>query len=113
MQDSVQDTLARSTHGDLNPLIAEQLQLCRKRFADEGGHRTSHSVALREAEVALSAGFPEGTSIVIDLATFEIVHAAKRTAALKAFIARFGKSATGWSFDVGRPLLVGGGACPS
>jgi hypothetical protein len=113
MQDSVQDALARTSHGDLTPSVAEWLQVCRRRFVDEGCHRTSHSIALREAEVALSTQFPEGTSIVIDLATFEIVHAAKRTSALKAFIARFGKSASGWSFDVGRPLMVGGGACPS
>ena len=113
MQDVIDEDRARVSVAELNPFIADRLQVCRSRFAEEGGRRSVHSFALREAEAALAAQFPVGTSIVIDLATFEIVHAATRTTALKAFVARFGRSASGWAFDVDRPMLVGGGACPS
>jgi hypothetical protein len=65
-----------------------------------------------DVEHRFAAVFTSGTSIVLCLATFDFVHAPSRTAALKAFVRRFGQSASGWAFDVNRPMLVGGGACP-
>lgn len=85
----------------------------RNRSREAGFNIDSRRLLLREVEVSISATLAVGTAVVVDLASFEHVQGASRTVALKAFITRFGKGASGWAFEVGRPLEVGGGACQS
>jgi hypothetical protein len=94
-------------------MFPSELKVFRHQFLQAGSDECAKAAILRAAEIGFRRRFPFGTSIVIDLATFEFVLASTRTAALKDFVATFGKSASGWAFDVGRPMAVGGGACPS
>lgn len=89
------------------------LQSLRDQFMQSGSDQRARAGILHAVEISFERSFEVGTSIVVDLATFDYVSAATRTSALKAFIARFGKTASGWAFEVGRPMAVGGGACPS
>jgi hypothetical protein len=68
---------------------------------------------LRKLEGEFSSWYPRGTSVVLALDTCEFVVAVKRADALKAFISRYDKRTSGWAFDAGRPVVVGGGVCPS
>ena len=68
---------------------------------------------LRRLEPEFAAVLPRGTSVVVEFGSLEFVHAPTRAAALRAFIARFGRHASGWAFDVGVPVSVGGGVCAS
>lgn len=73
----------------------------------------SLNAAARQLEPDFAAVLPHGTSVVMDLRTFEFVHAATRSAALMVFIARFGRDAHGWAFEIGVPMNAGGGICAS
>ncbi len=89
------------------------LQSLRDQFLQSGSDQRARAGILRAVEICFERSFDVGTSIVVDLGTFGYVSAATRTAALKAFVARFGKTASGWAFEVAKPMVVGGGACPS
>lgn len=89
------------------------LQSFRDQFLQSDRNQHSRAGILRAVEISFERSFKAGTSIVINLATFDYVSAPTRTAALKAFLARFGATASGWAFEVGKPMVVGGGACPS
>jgi hypothetical protein len=56
--------------------------------------------------------FPQGTSIVVNLDTFEFVSAETGVGALRSFVEKFGSEAPGWAFDVDRPMVLGGIAWP-
>ena len=88
------------------------LQSFRDQFQQSGSDQRARAGVLRAVEISFERSFKVGNSIVINLATFDYVSAPTRTAALKAFIARFGTTTSGWAFEVGRPMVVGGGACP-
>ncbi len=75
--------------------------------------RAEMNDAARRLAPDFAAVLPHGTSVVVDLTTFEFVHAATRSAALKAFVARFGSDARGWAFEIGVPMNAGGGVCAS
>jgi hypothetical protein len=56
------------------------------------------------------AALPFGTVVMIDIASGDYVTAADRLAAADRFHARFGRATTqGYSFEVGRPVFIGGG----
>jgi hypothetical protein len=105
--------LTRQIHTRSDRALSDMMQTSSVRMANCGSDERAKSAILREVEVSFVDHVSSGTSIVINLATFEYVQAGTRTSALKAFIARFGKTASGWAFEVGRPMTVGGGACPS
>ena len=105
--------LARQVRTIADQALSDFMQACRVRMDQCGRNEHAKAAILREVEVSFADYFSVGTSIIVDLATFEYVQAPTRTAALKAFIARYSKTASGWAFEVGRPMVVGGGACPS
>jgi hypothetical protein len=53
---------------------------------------------------------PFGTTVVINVETGASVSSPTGVAAVQLFEKMFGRTAIGWSFDVGRPATVGGGA---
>ncbi len=111
--DSSRATVGIGRDDDNLWVLSTFLQARRQKYKEAGDDKRSKAAVLRAMEIDFERTYPEGTSIVVDLVTFDFVHAATRTAALKTFVARFGKTAAGWAFDVGRPMTVGGGACPS
>ena len=79
-----------------------------RRERSEFAHRQGEYWTKVHAE-ALSK-LPDGTAVVINVVTGDIVTGHDWLAARTAFEQRFGKGTTiSWSFVVGRPYFVGGG----
>lgn len=66
---------------------------------------------LEDVERIFARHVPAGTSVALNLTTFEFVVARTRASALKAYITRFGTSARGWVFETLRPMTVGTDLC--
>ena len=110
----------QDAHADSSPLPgqdelhAHMLQVRKSHDALHAlGFATSPKPGLRELEPYFARVLPRGTAVVVNLRTFEFVHAPTRAAALKLFVTKFGRDASGWAFDVGRPVTLGGGECTS
>jgi hypothetical protein len=110
---AVVSEFAAKALGVQDPAVLTGLTMCRDQYVLAGRDERAKAAILRAAEISFARSFPAGTSVVINLTTFEFVRANTRTEALKTFLAAFGRSATGWAFEVGRPIVVGGGACSS
>ena len=72
----------------------------------------SPSISARQLEPYFARVLPTGTAIVVNLVSYEFVHAPTRASALKSFVARFGHEAPGWAFESGVPMSAGAGECP-
>ena len=70
------------------------LQSFRDQFQQSGSDQRARAGILHAVEISFERSFEVGTSIVVDLATFDYVSAATRTSAQKSFIARFGKTSS-------------------
>lgn len=64
----------------------------------------------REAKAAELAAYPIGTVVMFNVVNGEYVVADDRLAAIDKFHQKYGRGVTlGYSFEVGRPVFVGGG----
>ena len=93
-------------------------QLNFARVSREAGDGNAEAAALsqvlaRQLEPYFARVFSKGTAVVVNLSSFEFVHASTRTDALKLFVARFGAAAPGWAFVTGVPMSAGAGECTS
>lgn len=82
--------------GDLRKqAVTLALERARQRLVEKRSDNSGRSAVFQCLETELEPHFPEGTSVVVDLTTFSYVSAPTRTLALKAFLAKFGNSASG------------------
>ena len=83
-----------------DPAISDE----RERFAEAQG---THWIKVHAD--ALNA-LPHGTTVIINVTTGDYVTGTSWLAALEAYEQKFGRGRTlSWSYEVGRPLFVGGG----
>lgn len=66
---------------------------------------------LDDVERVFARHVPAGTSVALNMMTFEFVIARTRTSALKAYVTRFGTTARGWVFEAMRPMTIGTDLC--
>ena len=88
----------------METVIEAELDLERAKLADQkGGHWAEvHADALSKLAV--------GTTVIINVENGDYITGLTWFEALEKFEQRFGKDrAIGWSFEVGRPIFVGGG----
>ena len=93
-------------------ILKSRLQTLRKKAEKYKWDNAHRKKVLQNQECAFEPSFPLGTSIVVNLDTFEFVSAETGVGALKSFVEKFGNEASGWAFDVDRPTVLGGNAWP-
>jgi hypothetical protein len=87
----------QATLAELRPVFATELT------------DSERLAAYARLEDALEQVLPQGTCVVVNLASMSHVTAATPVDALLLSIAEFGKNSRGYSFCVGRPTTVGAG----
>ena len=82
----------------------QEQQRERSRFAEQQGTYWTEMHGEAFAKLA------KGTTVIIDVVTGEYVTGPSWFEALETYEQKFGKGRTiSWSFEVGRPIFVGGG----